>query len=32
MSLAGCQSSPIDANFHIQKSSEIFDKSSADKI
>ena len=31
MSLAGCQISPIDANFHLQKSPEIFDKNSADK-
>ena len=32
MSLAGCQINPIDVNFHLQKSLEIFDKSSADKI
>ena len=32
MSLAGYQISPIDANFHPQKSLEIFDKNSADKI
>ena len=32
MSLAGCQINPIDVNFHLQKSSEIFDKNSADKI
>ena len=32
MSLAGCQIIPIDVNFHLQKSSEIFDKNSADKI
>ena len=32
MSLAGCQNNPIDVNFHLQKSLEIFDKNSADKI
>ena len=32
MSLAGCQTNPIDANFHLQKSLEIFDKNLADKI
>ena len=32
MSLAGGQINPIDANFHLQKSCEIFDKNSADKI
>ena len=32
MSLAGCQISPIDVNFHLQKSLEIFAKKSADKI
>ena len=32
MSLAGCQVNPIDVNFHLQKSLEIFDKNSADKI
>ena len=32
MSLAGCQINPIDVNFHLQKSLEIFDKSWADKI
>ena len=26
MSLAGCQTNPIDVNFHLQKSLEIFDK------
>ena len=31
MSLAGCQNNPIDVNFHLQKSLEIFDKNSADK-
>ena len=31
MSLAGCQIKPIDANFTLQKSLEIFDKNSADK-
>ena len=32
MSLAGCQINPIDVNFHLQKSLEIFDKKLADKI
>ena len=32
MSLSGCQINPIDVNFHLQKSLEIFDKNSADKI
>ena len=32
MSLAGCQINPIDVKFHLQKSLEIFDKSSIDKI
>ena len=32
MSLAGCQITPIDLNFHLQKYLEIFDKNSADKI
>ena len=32
MSLAGCQFDPIDVNFHLQKSLDIFDKNSADKI
>ena len=31
MSLEGCHIPPIDVNFHIQKSLEIFDKNSADK-
>ena len=31
MSLAGCQINPIDVNFHLQKSFEIFDKNSTDK-
>ena len=31
MSLAGCQINPIDVNFHLQKSLEIFDKKSAAK-
>ena len=31
MSLAGCQINPIDVNFHLQKSLEIFDTNSADK-
>ena len=32
MSLAWCQSNPIDVNFHLQKSLESFDKNSADKV
>ncbi len=32
ISLAGCQINPIDVNFHLQKSLEIFDKKSADNI
>jgi hypothetical protein len=32
MSLAGCQINPIDVNFQLKKSLEIFDKKSADKI
>ena len=32
MSLAGCQINPIDINFHLQKSLEIFGKNSADKV
>ena len=32
MSLTGFQINPIDANFHLQKSLESFDKKSADKI
>ena len=32
MSLAGCQINLIDVNFHLQKSLEIFDKKSVDKI
>ena len=32
MSLAGCQIDPIDVNFHVQKSLEIFDTNLADKI
>ena len=31
MSLAGSQINPIDVNFHLQKSLEIFDKNSSDK-
>ena len=30
--MAGCQINLIDVNFHLQKSLEIFDKNSADKI
>ena len=32
MRLAGSQINPIDVSFHLQKSLEIFDKKSADKI
>ena len=32
MSLAGHQINPIDVNFYLKKSLEIFDKKSADKI
>ena len=32
MSLTWCQINPIDVNFHLTKSLEIFDKNSADKI
>ena len=32
MSLSECQIDPIDVNFHLQKSLEIFGKNSADKI
>jgi len=32
MSLAGFQTNPIDVNFHLQKSLEIFYTNSADKI
>ena len=32
MNLACCQINPIDVNFYHQKSLEIFDKNSADKI
>ena len=32
MSLKGCQNNPIYVNFHLQKSLEIFDNNSADKI
>ena len=32
MSLADCQINQIDVNFHLQKSLEIFDKNSVDKI
>ena len=32
MSWAGCQNNPIDVNFHLQKSLEMFEKKSADKI
>ena len=32
MSLWGCQINSIDVNFHLQKSLEIFDTNSADKV
>ena len=32
MRLAGSQINPIIVNFHLQKSLDIFDKNSADKI
>ena len=32
MSMAGFQINPIDVNFHLQKSLEIFDNISAGKI
>ena len=32
LSLAGSQINPIDVNFHLQKSLEIFNKNSTDKI
>ena len=32
MSFAGCQTNPIDVNFHLQKSLKITDKNLADKI
>ena len=32
MSLAGSQINSIDVNFHLEKSLEIFDTNSADKI
>ena len=32
MSVAGCQINTIDLNFFLQKSLEIFDTNSADKI
>ena len=32
MSLSGCQINPIDVNFHLQKSLEIFGINSADKF
>ena len=31
MSLAECGINPIDVDYHLQKSLEIFDKNSADK-
>jgi hypothetical protein len=32
MGLAECQINPIDVNFHLQKSLDIFDTNSAEKI
>ena len=32
MSLAGLQINPIDVNFHLPKSLEIFDKNLVDKM
>ena len=32
MTLAGFQINPIDVDFHLQKSLEIFDKNSVDKM
>ena len=32
MSWTGCQNNPIDVNFHLKKSLEIFEKTLADKI
>ena len=32
MGWTGCQNNPIYLNFHLQKSLEIFEKNSADKI
>ena len=32
INIFGCQINLIDVNFHLQKSLEIFDKNSADKI
>ena len=32
MTSAGCQNNPINLNFNLQKSLEIFEKNSADKI
>ena len=32
MSLTGCQINLIGVNFHLQKSLEIFEENSADKI
>ena len=32
MSWERCQNNPIDVNFHLQKSLEIFENNSADKI
>ena len=32
MTWAGCQNNPIDLNFYLQKSLEIFEKKSVDKI
>ena len=32
MNCIGCQNNTINVNFHLQKSSEIFEKKTADKI
>ena len=32
MSYAGCQINPIDIDFHLQTSLEMFDENPADKI
>ena len=32
MNLSGCQINTIDVNFHLQKSLEVFGKSSAEKV
>ena len=32
MGFAGCQNNPIDVDFHLHKTLEIFDTNSAEKI